>query len=72
MSWAGVPIRIGTRFMFDGDIHEITAFIPSMTCFDVVLKGPRALVRMSMVALLSDERARLIPDADGPKPDDPG
>lgn len=40
MSWAGVPIRIGTRFMFDGEIHEITAFIPSVTCFEVVLTGP--------------------------------
>jgi hypothetical protein len=71
MSWAHVPIRVGTRFVFDGEIHEITAFIPSMTTVEVLLKGPTAFVRMSVVTLLSDQRARLIPQGDGPKADDP-
>lgn len=71
MSWAGVPIRIGTRFMFDGEVHEITAFMPSVTCNEVLLQGPTSVCRMSVVALLNDQRARLIPDAEGPNPDDP-
>lgn len=71
MSWAHVPIRVGTRFMFDGEIHQITAFIPSVTSVEVLLQGPTAFARMSVVALLSDQRARLIPEGAGPNADDP-
>ena len=70
MSWAGVRIGIGTRVMFDGEVHEITEWLPSKAGNEVVLKGPRSMCRMSVVALLTDQRARLVADAAGPEPDD--
>lgn len=71
MSRAGTEIRIGSRFFVDGEMHEITEFIPSATSFEVVLKGSTAFVRMSMLELLSGKRARLVPDGVGLEPDDP-
>lgn len=71
MTWAVVQIRVGAQFSFDGEIFEVTEFIPSAGSFEVVLAGPTSFCRMSIVALLADQRARLIPDDDGPDPDDP-
>jgi transposase len=70
MSWAGVRIGVGARVEFDGEIHEVTEWIPSAAGTEIVLKGAVSLRRMSVVALLSDMRARLIPDTKGPEPDD--
>jgi hypothetical protein len=28
MSWAGVRVGIGTRVMYDGEIHTITEWLP--------------------------------------------
>lgn len=36
----------------------------------MVLRGARSVCRMSVVALLSDQRVRLIPERPGPQPDD--
>lgn len=70
MSSAAVRIGIGTRVAFDGEIFEITEWLPAGGGNEVVLKGPRSLCRMSVAALLSDRRARLLADTPGPEPDD--
>ncbi len=70
MSWAGMRVGIGTRVMYDGEIHEITEWLPTTTGTDVVLTGPTSACRMSLVALLSEDRVRMIPDGPGPQPDD--
>lgn len=70
MTWAGARIGVGTRVMFDGEICVIAEWLPSGVGNEVVLQGPTSFCRMSVVALLSDNRARLIGDDDGPEPDD--
>lgn len=56
--------------MFDGEIREITEWLPPTSGTEIVFKGPVSFCRMSVVAVLSDTRARLIPDMKGPEPDD--
>ena len=70
MTGAGVRIGVGTRVMFDGEVFVITEWLPSGAGNEVVLKGPTSFCRMSVVALLSDGRARLMGDDEGPEPDD--
>ena len=52
-------------------MFEITDFISSAGTYEVVLQGPNSFRRKSVVDLLADPNARLIPDEDGPEPDDP-
>lgn len=54
--WAGVRVSVGTRVMFDGEIHEVIEWIPSTAGTEVVLKSAIGLRRMSIVALVSDPR----------------
>lgn len=70
MTRAGVRIGVGTRVMFDGEVFVIAEWLPSGTGNEVVLKGPTSFCRMSVVALLSDGRTRLIGTEEGPEPDD--
>jgi transposase InsO family protein len=63
-------VGIGTRVMYDGEIHEITEWLPTTTGTDVVLTGPTSACRMSLVALLSGDRVRILPDGPGPQSDD--
>jgi transposase InsO family protein len=68
---AGVQIRRGSKFELDGELFEVTDFISSAGTYEVVLQGPTSFRRKSVVDLLADPSARLIPDEDGPEPDDP-
>jgi len=70
VSGAGVRVGIGTRVWLDGEVHEIIEWLPSGAGNEVVLRGARSVCRMSVVALLSDQRVRLIPERPGPQPDD--
>jgi hypothetical protein len=72
MSWAGTRLGIGTRVVFDGEIFEITEWLPGTTGTKVVLTGATLACRMSLVALLTGDRVKLLPDNPGPGPDDPG
>ena len=70
MSWAGVRVGIGTRVSYDGETYEVTDWIAAPTGTDVIMRGPRSVCRMCLVALLTGDRTRLIPDGPGPSPDD--
>ena len=72
MSWAGTRLGIGTRVVFDGEIFEITEWLPGTTGTEVVLTGATSACRMSLVALLTGDRVKLLPDNPGPGPEDPG
>lgn len=70
MTSAGVRVGIGTRVMFDGEVHEVIEWIPSTAGTEVVLKSAIGLRRMSVVALVSDPRVKLIADPGAPEPTD--
>ena len=72
MSWAGVRLGIGSRVTFDGEIYEITEWLPGTTGTEVVLTGATSVCRMSLVALLTGDRVKLLADNPGPSPDDQG
>lgn len=71
MTRVGVQIRRGSKFELDGELFEVTDFISSAGTYEVVLQGPMSFRRKSVVDLLVDPSALLIPDEDGPEPDDP-
>ena len=70
MSGAGVRIGVGTRVMYDGAVHEVTEWIPTICGTDVVLRGPNSVCRMSVVELVSGTRVRLLIDTSGPESTD--
>lgn len=70
MRWAGVRLGIGTRVVFDGEICEITEWLPGTAGTEVVLTGATSVCRMSLVALLTGDRVKLLADNPGPSPDD--
>jgi transposase InsO family protein len=70
MSWAGARVGVGTRVMFDGEICQITEWMSGTAGTEVVLTGSTSVCRMSLVALLRGDRAKLIPEGPGPEPDD--
>ena len=70
MTWAGIRIGIGTRVMYDGEVHVVTEWLPTAQGTDVVLRGPTSVCRVSLVELVSGRRARLLTDLAGPEPDD--
>ena len=70
MTWAGIRIGVGTRVMYDGEVHVVTEWLPTAQGTDVVLRGPTSVCRVSLVELVSGRRARLLTDLDGPEPDD--
>ena len=72
MSWAGVRLGIGSRVTFDGEICEITEWLPGTAGTEVVLTGATSACRMSLVALLTGDRVKLLADNLGPSPDDQG
>ena len=49
MSWAGARVGVGTRVMFDGEIHQITEWLPATAGVEVVLTGPTSASRMSLL-----------------------
>lgn len=72
MSWAGVRFGVGTRLVLDGETVEIVELMATRAGNEVVVKdvhGGRRLI--SQRELLLSDRARVIPDVDGPEPDDP-
>ena len=60
MSGAVVRIGVGTRVMYDGAVHEVTEWLPTVNGTDVVLRGPISVCRMSVVELVSGARVRLL------------
>ncbi len=70
MTRAGIRIGIGTRVMYDGEVHVVTEWLPTAQGTDVVLRGPTSVCRVSLVELVSGRRARLLTDIAGPEPDD--
>ena len=72
MRGAGVRLGIGSRVAFDGEIYEITEWLPGTIGTDVVLTGATSACRMSLVALLTGDRVKLLADNPGPSPDDHG
>ena len=60
MSGAGVRIGVGTRVMYDGAVHEVTEWLPTVCGTDVVLRGPNSVCRMSVVELVGGTRVRLL------------
>ena len=70
MSGAGVRIGVGTRVMYDGALHEVTEWLPTVSGTDVVLCGPSSVCRMSVVELVSSARVRLLLETAGPESTD--
>jgi hypothetical protein len=70
MSWAGVRLGIGSRVTFDGEIYEITEWLPATTGTEVVLTGATSACRMSLVALFGGDRVQLLAGSPGPSSDD--
>ena len=70
MSGAGVRIGVGTRVMYDGAVHEVTEWIPTINGTDAILRGPNSVCRMSVVELVSGTRVRLLIDSSGPESTD--
>jgi transposase-like protein len=62
-----VRIGVGTCVMYDGAVHEVTEWLPTVHGTDVVLRGPNSVCRMSVVELVSGTRARLLIDTAGPE-----
>jgi hypothetical protein len=62
MSGAVVLLGLGTRVAFEGEIFEITELLAATTGTEVVLTGATSARRMSLVALLTDDRAKLLVD----------
>ncbi|WP_324612913.1 MULTISPECIES: hypothetical protein [Mycobacteroides] len=73
MNPAGVPIGVGTRFLYDGEVAEITEMHPSATGLHAILRSNRTrqVLRLSVKELLTGERARILPDRAGPSSNDP-
>jgi hypothetical protein len=71
VSGAGVRIGVGTRVMYDGAVHEVSEWVPTVSGTDVVLRGPNSVCRMSVVELVSGTHARLLTDTAGPHSTDP-
>ena len=65
-------VGIGTRVMYDGEMRELTEWLPTTTGTDVVLTGPTSACRMSIAALLNpdQDRVRVLSEGPGPQPDD--
>lgn len=72
MSSAGTRVGIGTRVVFDGETFEITEWLPGTTGTEVVLTAATSVCRISLVALLTGDRVKLLADKPGPSPDDAG
>jgi transposase InsO family protein len=67
---ASTRVGIGSRVMFDGEIHTITEWLPTAYGTDVVLTSGTSIVRVSVVTLLEGTRARLLPTNDAADPSD--
>lgn len=56
--------------MYDGTVHEVTEWLPTISGTDVVLRGPNSVCRMSVVELVSGTRTCLLVDTPGPESTD--
>ncbi|AYM44342.1 DDE-type integrase/transposase/recombinase [Mycobacteroides abscessus subsp. abscessus] len=72
MNSAGVPVGVGTRFLYDGEVAEITEMHPSPAGLHAILRSSRTrqVLRLSVNELLTGERALILPDRGGPSSDD--
>jgi hypothetical protein len=74
MTRGNVRVGVGTRFLYDGDPFEVVEMRAATVGNELVLRatgGKRDLLCVSLRELLSNERARVIPDLPGPSSDDP-
>jgi hypothetical protein len=72
MNWAGVRFGVGTRLIMDGETVVIVELAATRAGNEVIVKDSRGRVlRMSQRELLLSDRARVIPDGDGPAANDP-
>ncbi|WP_100515235.1 Mu transposase C-terminal domain-containing protein [Mycobacteroides abscessus] len=73
MSTAGVPVGVGTRFLYDGEMVEITEMHPGPAGLQAILRSRRTrqVLRLPVKELLAGKRARILADRAGPSPDDP-
>ncbi|MEU9808571.1 transposase [Mycobacterium sp. NPDC050853] len=73
MNPAGVPVGVGTRFLYDGEVAEITEMHPSPAGLQAILRSTRTrqVLRLSIKELLAGERALILPSGAGPSSDDP-
>ena len=67
MTWASTPVRVGTRFTYEGSVHEIIDMHVLGGCLEVLAKTVRGniLRRLSIHELLMSDRVRFLPADDG-------
>lgn len=67
MTWASTPVRVGTRFTYEGSVHEIIDLHVFGGCLEVLAKTVRGniLRRLSIYELLMSDRVRFLPADDG-------
>ena len=73
MSTGAVRVGVGTRFLYDGEVVEITEMHASAACLQAVLRNVRTqhVQRMAINELLASGHVRIFPDGAGPEADDP-
>ena len=63
---------VGTRLVMDGETVEIVELAATQSGNEVILRDAHGRIRrVSQRELLLSDRARVIPDVDGPSADDP-
>ena len=70
MSWAGVRVGVGTRVMFDGEIHQITEWLPATAGTEVVLTGPTIGMPDVVGGSAQQRPGQTDPRGTGPEADD--
>jgi transposase InsO family protein len=72
MNRAGVPIRVGARFHYDGEMVEVVEMHVTGAVMQVLVKDCRGMTlrRLGLEELLISERAQLIAAGEGPASDD--
>ena len=73
MSTGAVRVGVGTRFLYDGEVVEITELHASAAGLQAVLRSARTqhVQRMAIGEVLASDRVRMLPDGAGPAADDP-
>jgi len=73
VSTAAVRVGVGTRFLYDGEVVEITEMHASWANLHAVLRNVRTqhVQRMAIGELLDSDHVRILPGDAGPAADDP-
>lgn len=73
MTGVNVPVGVGTRFLYDGNLFEVAEMWTTAAGNEVVPRaagGRRGVIHVSLRELFASERARVVPNASGPSSDD--